>query len=47
VLAFTLRNFGGAGVAVAFFLASLTVSPLLFIGAALLYIDQAARVKVE
>ena len=47
VLAFTLRNFGGAGVAVAFFLASVTVSPLLFIGAALLYIDQAARVKVE
>jgi hypothetical protein len=47
VLAFTLRNFGGAGVSVAFFLASVTVSPLLLIGAALLYIDQAARVKVE
>ena len=47
VLAFTLRSFGGAGVSVAFFLASVTVSPLLFIGAALLYVDQAARVKVE
>jgi hypothetical protein len=47
VLAFTLRNFGGAAVSVAFFLASVTVSPLLLIGAALLYVDQAARVKVE
>ena len=36
VLAFILRSFGGAGVSVAFFLASVIVSPLLFIGAALL-----------
>ena len=47
VLAFILRSFGGAGVSVAFFLASVIVSPLLFIGAALLYVDQAARVQVE
>jgi hypothetical protein len=47
VLAFTLRSFGGAGVSVAFFLASVTVSPLLLIGSALLYVDQAARVEVE
>lgn len=47
VLAFTLRSFGGAGVSVAFFLASVVVSPLLFVGAALLYVDQAARATVE
>lgn len=45
VLAFTLRNFGGAGVSVAFFLAIVVVSPLLFLGTALLYVDQAARVE--
>jgi len=45
VLAFTLRNFGGTGVSVAFFLASVVISPLLFIGAALLYVDQSARVE--
>jgi hypothetical protein len=45
VLAFVLRGFGGAGVSVAFFLASVVVSPLLFVGAALLYVDQAARVE--
>ena len=45
VLAFTLRNFGGAGVSVAFFLAIVVVSPLLFVGTALLYVDQAARVE--
>jgi hypothetical protein len=47
VLAFILRGFGGAGVSVAFFLASTVVSPLLFVGAALLYVDQAARAAVE
>jgi hypothetical protein len=45
VLAFILRGFGGAAVSTAFFLASVVVSPLLFIGAALLYVDQAARVE--
>lgn len=45
VLAFTLRNFGGAGVSVAFFLAIVVVSPLLFVGTALLYVDQEARVQ--
>jgi hypothetical protein len=45
VLAFVLRGFGGVGVSIAFFLASVVVSPLLFVGTALLYGDQAARVK--
>jgi hypothetical protein len=45
VLAFVLRGFGGAAVSTAFFLASVVVSPLLFIGAALLYVDQDARVQ--
>jgi hypothetical protein len=45
VLAFVLRGFGGAAVSTAFFLASIVVSPLLFVGAALLYVDQAARVQ--
>jgi hypothetical protein len=45
VLAFILRGFGGAAVSTAFFLASVVVSPLLFIGATLLYVDQAARVE--
>jgi hypothetical protein len=45
VLAFILRGFGGAAVSTAFFLAAVVVSPLLFVGAALLYVDQAARVE--
>jgi hypothetical protein len=45
VLAFVLRGFGDTVVWVAYFLASVVVSPLLFIGAALLYVDQDARVK--
>jgi hypothetical protein len=45
VLAFTLRNFGGTEVSVAFFLAIVVVSPLLFVGTALLYVDQDARVE--
>ncbi len=47
VLAFVLRGFGGAAVSTAFVLASVVVSPLLFIGAALLYVDQSARTEVE
>jgi hypothetical protein len=47
VLAFILRGFGDAAVWVAYFLASVVVSPLLFVGAGLLYVDQAARVEVE
>jgi hypothetical protein len=47
VLAFILRGFGGAAVSTAFFLASIVVSPLLFVGAALLYVDQSARAEVE
>jgi hypothetical protein len=47
VLAFVLRGFGDAAAWVAYFLASIVVSPLLFIGAALLYVDQAARAEVE
>jgi hypothetical protein len=45
VLAFLLRGAGGAATDVAFVLANVVVSPLLFIGTALLYVDQAARVK--
>jgi hypothetical protein len=45
VLAFALRGFGGTAVSISFFLASVVVSPLLLIGTALLYVDQAARVK--
>jgi MFS family permease len=45
VLVFILRGFGDADVSTALFLASVVLSPLLFIGAALLYVDQAARVQ--
>jgi hypothetical protein len=45
VLAFVLRGFGGSAVSTAFFLASVVVSPVLFVGAALLYVDQSARVE--
>lgn len=45
VLAFVLRGFGGVGISIAFFLASIVVSPLLFVGTAFLYGDQEARVK--
>lgn len=44
VLAFVLRGFGGTAISISFFLASVVVSPLIFIGMALLYGDQAARV---
>jgi hypothetical protein len=45
VLVFVLRGFGDAAGSVALFLASVVLSPLLFIGTALLYVDQAARVE--
>ena len=45
VLFFVLRGAGEAAIAVAGFLASLVISPLLFLGSALLYYDQAARVR--
>ena len=45
VLFFLLRGAGEAAVAVAGFLANLVISPILFLGAALLYEDQAARAK--
>jgi hypothetical protein len=47
VLAFILRGFGDAAVWAAYFLASVVVSPLLFVGAAQLYVDQAARAEVQ
>jgi hypothetical protein len=47
VLVFVLRGFGDAGISAALFLASVVLSPLLFVGAALLYVDQAARAEVE
>jgi uncharacterized membrane protein len=40
-----LRGFGDAAASVALFLASVVLSPVLFVGAALLYVDQAARVE--
>jgi hypothetical protein len=45
VLVFILRGFGDAAEATALFLASVVLSPLLFVGTALLYVDQAARVE--
>jgi hypothetical protein len=45
VLVFVLRGFGDAAGSVALFLASVVLSPLLFIGTALLYVDQVARVE--
>ena len=45
MLALLLRDLGDSGERVALGLADLVVSPLLFLGAALLYYDQAARVK--
>jgi MFS family permease len=45
VLVFVLRGFGDADVSTSLFLASVVLSPLLFVGAALLYVDQEARVE--
>jgi hypothetical protein len=44
-LAVLLHDLGDSGERVALGLADLVVSPLLFLGAALLYVDQAARVR--
>jgi hypothetical protein len=44
MLALLLRDFGESGERFALGLADLVVSPLLFLGAALLYFDQAARI---
>jgi hypothetical protein len=46
-LFFLLRGTGDQTLAIASFVASLVVSPLLFLGAALLYFDQAARHDVK
>lgn len=45
VLFFLLRDQGDATLAGAAFLSLLVISPVLFLGAALLYVDQAARVE--
>lgn len=45
VLVFLLRGAGGAAIDTALFLANAVIAPLLFVGAAYLYLDQAARVK--
>jgi hypothetical protein len=47
VLVFILRGFGDAGVSTALFLASVVLSPLLFVGTALLYVDQSARTDLD
>jgi hypothetical protein len=47
VLVFVLRGFGSAASSSALFLSSVVLSPLLFVGAALLYVDQAARVSLD
>ena len=45
MLALLLRDLGDAGERAALGLADLVVSPLLFLGAAVLYVDQAARAE--
>lgn len=45
VLAFLIRGAANEALETAFTLASLVMSPLVFIGASLLYVDQAARVE--
>jgi hypothetical protein len=47
VLFFTLRSAGTAALQAAAFLSVLVIAPLLFLGAALLYYDQAARVPTR
>jgi hypothetical protein len=47
VLTFLLRGFGDQGIRVATLLALLVVTPLFFLGAAVLYGDQAARVRLD
>lgn len=46
VLFFLLRDYGESTALAAAVLADIVISPLLFLGAALLYFDQAARVEV-
>ena len=46
VLFFVLRGVGGAALWAASFLAELVISPLVLLGLALLYTDQAARVRL-
>ena len=47
MLALLLKDFGDSGERVALGLADLVVSPILFLGAALLYLDQEARYRVK
>ena len=47
MLALLLKDLGDSGERVALGLADLVVSPILFLGAALLYVDQAARYRVK
>ena len=47
MLALLLRNGGESTERVAALLADLVLSPMLFVGAAILYLDQAARVRVK
>lgn len=47
MLALLLRDFGDSGERVALGLADLVISPLLFLGGALVYVDQAARAGVR
>ncbi len=47
MLALLLKDLGDSGERVALGLADLVVSPILFLGAALLYIDQEARYRVK
>jgi hypothetical protein len=46
VLTFLLRGFGDQGIRVAALIALLVLTPLFFLGSAVLYADQAARVRV-
>ncbi len=46
-LALLLRDLGDSGERVALALADLVVSPILFLGAALLYVDQEARYRLK
>jgi hypothetical protein len=47
MLGFVLRDFGDQALRAAFLLADLVISPILFVGGALLYHDQAARARLR